>query len=89
VLGARVFLDTLDIRESYAFGSLATVFQTGIWYMQLSPVLTTVGARTCTTLRFVGYIVYSHIQFYLNFYTRGPILENNGMPLSIQKKAYL
>jgi hypothetical protein len=29
--GARVFSDTLDIRESYALGSLATVFQTEVY----------------------------------------------------------
>jgi hypothetical protein len=44
--GAGVFSNTLDIRESYALGSLATVFQTEIYVI---PVLTTVGARTCTT----------------------------------------
>jgi hypothetical protein len=45
-------------------------------YMQFSPVLTTVGVRTCTTWRFV-YVpiarlrcwLYLHIQFRLNFYT--------------------
>jgi hypothetical protein len=45
-------------------------------YMQFSPVLTTVGVRTCTTWRFV-YVpmarlrcwLYIHIQFRLNFYT--------------------
>jgi hypothetical protein len=45
-------------------------------YMQFSPVLTTVGARTCTTWRFVYVLLarrcwlYPHIQFRLNFYTR-------------------
>jgi hypothetical protein len=29
--GSGVFSDTLDIRESYALGSLATVFQTEIY----------------------------------------------------------
>jgi hypothetical protein len=29
--GAGVFLDTLDISESYALGSLATVFQTEVY----------------------------------------------------------
>jgi hypothetical protein len=48
-------------------------------YMQLSPVLTTVGARTCTTWRCVYCIgsdsktallaLYTHIQFHLNYYT--------------------
>jgi hypothetical protein len=44
-------------------------------YMQFSPVLTTVGARTCTTWRFVYVLtarlrcwLYPHIQFCLNFY---------------------
>jgi hypothetical protein len=31
--GAGVFLDTLDISESYALGSLATVFQTEVYAM--------------------------------------------------------
>jgi hypothetical protein len=44
--------------------------------MQFSPVLTTVGAQTCTTWRFVYVLIarlrcwlYPHIQFRLNFYT--------------------
>jgi hypothetical protein len=37
-VGAGVFLETLDIREFYAQR-----------YMQFSPVLTTIGARRCTT----------------------------------------
>jgi hypothetical protein len=72
--GAGVLSETLDIRESYALDSLATVFHQR--YMQFSPVLTTVGARTCTTWRFVYVLIaglrswlYPHIQFCLNFYT--------------------
>jgi hypothetical protein len=40
--GNGVFSDTLDVRESYALGSLATVFQTEVYALL-------VGARTCTT----------------------------------------
>jgi hypothetical protein len=41
--------ETLNIRESYALGSCATVFQTEVYAIFTCSVLTTVEAQTCRT----------------------------------------
>jgi hypothetical protein len=46
--GAGMFSDTLDIRETYELGSIATVLQTEV-YAILACSDYIVGARTCTT----------------------------------------
>jgi hypothetical protein len=73
-VGAGVFSDTLDIRESYALGSLTTVFQTEVHaILACSDYCQSVNMQTW---RFVYVLIarlrcwlYPHIQFRLNFYT--------------------
>jgi hypothetical protein len=54
-LGAGVFSDTLDIRESYALGSLATVFQTEVYAIVFVFVFVLIARLRCW--------FYPHIQF--------------------------
>jgi ribonuclease HI len=82
-----VFSDTLDMGESYALGSLATVFQTEVYaILTCSDYCRSVNMHNMTICIYVLIArlrcwLYPHIQFRLNFNTRALLslqdLSNN------------
>jgi hypothetical protein len=74
-VGADVFSVTLDIRESYALGSLATVFQTEVYaILACSDYSRSVNMHNmticiCSDSKAALLALSSYIQFRLNFYT--------------------
>jgi hypothetical protein len=67
--GAGVFLDTLDIRESNAISSLATVFKTEEYAILTCSDYCRSANMHNMTICICSDRLYPHIHFRLNFYT--------------------